>query len=179
MRRRAVTSSGRGADALTELRDAFDRAFSEAPGTGAPDAANVLALAAGAESYLVRMAEVSGLFADKNITRLPGSVPELLGIAGFRGTILPVYDLAMLLGVRRTGRPRWLITAGAAPLALAFERFDGYVQAPGGDVLASGSNDVRQHVREVVRTADVQRPLISLASVVDQIRQLAATDRQE
>jgi len=44
------------------------------------------------------MAEVSGLFADKKVTRLPSPVSELSGIAGLRGAVLPVYDLAMLLG---------------------------------------------------------------------------------
>ena len=88
----------READRVTELRDAFDRSFAQAPSTEAAAVENLLAIRVGAHPYALRMAEVSGLFADKKVTRLPSPVSELSGIAGLRGAVLPVYDLAMLLG---------------------------------------------------------------------------------
>ena len=93
-----TTSDTREADRVTELRDAFDRSFAQAPSTEAAAVENLLAIRVGAHPYALRMAEVSGLFADKKVTRLPSPVPEFSGIAGFRGVVLPVYDLAMLLG---------------------------------------------------------------------------------
>jgi chemotaxis signal transduction protein len=44
---------------------------------------------------------------------VPGARPELLGIRNLRGQILPVVDLALLLGVERTAPPRCLLLAEA------------------------------------------------------------------
>jgi len=35
------------------------------------------------------------------------SVPELLGIMGFRGAMVPVYDLRALCGYAAGAAPRW------------------------------------------------------------------------
>ncbi len=164
---------------LTELRDAFDRTFTEAPAAAASGAESVLAIGVAGIPYAVRLSEVSGLFAGRNVTRLPGSVPQLLGIAGFRGEVRPVYDLAALLGLPDSGEPRWMLTVAATPVALAFGQFDGYLQVT-SDALLTGSGETHGgHVQELVRAADGERPLISLASVIGRIRRLAARDQQE
>jgi purine-binding chemotaxis protein CheW len=162
---------------LAALRDAFDRTFVQAPTPPAPDPERFLCLGVGAGSYVVRLAEVTGVVAGRKVTRLPGAVPELLGIAGLRGTILPVFDLAMLLGLTPDA-PRWLITASAGPVALAFDRFEGYLEVRGGAQAVGSAPANLRHVREVVRVADGPRPLISLASVIDHVRQLASRDRE-
>jgi chemotaxis signal transduction protein len=163
---------------LAALREAFDRTFAQAPSPPAPDPERFLSLAVGTGSYVVRLAEVSGVVTGRKVTKLPGPVPELVGIAGLRGAIWPVFDLAMLLGLPAADAPRWLITAAAEPVAFAIERFDGYLQAPGGAPAAGSAPANLRHVREVVRVADGQRPLISLASVIDHVRQLALRDRE-
>jgi purine-binding chemotaxis protein CheW len=45
---------------------------------------------------------------------VPGARPELLGVRNIRGHVLPVVDLALLLGVTRTMPPRRLLVAEAA-----------------------------------------------------------------
>ena len=47
------------------------------------------------------------------VTAVPGARRELLGIKNRRGQILPVFDLALLLGIRRTAPPAGLLVAEA------------------------------------------------------------------
>lgn len=170
-----TTSDARGTDRVTELRDAFDRSFAQAPSTEAAAVENLLAIRVGADPYVLRMTEVSGLFADKKITRLPSPVSELSGIAGFRGAVLPVYDLAVLLGYPRATSPRWLVVIAVTPVALAFDSFDGYLNLRDAAIVPEARPEERaRHVGEVVQTVDLVRPLISLASVLEWIRSRAS-----
>lgn len=172
-----TTSDTREIDRVTGLREAFDRSFAQAPSTEAAAVENLLAIKVGADPYVLRMTEVSGLFADKKVTRLPSPVSELSGIAGFRGAVLPVYDLAMLLGYPRATSPRWLVVIAVTPVALAFDRFDGYLNVRDTAIVPEARPEERErHVREVVQTVDLVRPLISLASVLEWIRSRASRD---
>ncbi len=47
------------------------------------------------------------------VEAVPGAQPELLGIRNLRGQILPVIDLARLLGLARTAPPGRLLVAEA------------------------------------------------------------------
>jgi chemotaxis signal transduction protein len=153
-----------------ELRLAFDRSFSNAPHSGITAVEKLLALRVGSNPYLVRLAEVSGLFTDKKITWLPSHVAELLGLAGLRGTVLPVYDLGMLLGCPSTATQRWLLVTAATPVGLAFDAFDGYLSVRLEAIIPEVRAEGRErHVREVVHTADRVRPLVSLTSVLESI----------
>src|SRR4051812_7736160 len=80
------------------LKRAFDGSFAAAPQRRDADTEDFLAIRLGCDPYALRLREIGGLFADRRISALPSGIVELLGIAGFRGTILPVYDLRMLLG---------------------------------------------------------------------------------
>src|SRR5207237_842497 len=133
MRRHGVS----GADMLAtdrgaELRRAFDRSFAEAPRSDVTSLEDLLEITVGVTPYALRITEVAGLFVDRKITPLPTTVPELLGITGFRGSILPVYDLAGMLAypVATATKPRWLAIAAALPVGLAFEGFDSHQRIP-------------------------------------------------
>lgn len=171
-----------------ELRRRFDRSFAEPP-RGRPAATvDLLAIRLGGEPCALPLAAVAGLFADKKFTRLPQAVPECLGIAGFRGSVVPVYDLRALLGGGAGGAPpRWLVVAAGSPVALAFDAFDGHLRMP-LDALAPlrPGESARPHVRELTYASAAEVPLrslIDLESVVAAIRQRArrdlATPRQE
>jgi chemotaxis signal transduction protein len=54
--------------------------------------------------------EVAGL---GQVRAVPGARPELLGVRNRRGQILPVADLALLLGIPRTAPPGRLLVAEA------------------------------------------------------------------
>ncbi len=153
-----------------ELRRVFDRSFAESVIEEAQQE-DFLAIGVGNDPYVVRLNEIATLLADRPITRLPSPVPELLGIVGCRGAIVPVYDLRALLGYSAEGTPRWLMIAAAEPVALAFDTFDGHLRLPRETREPEGRVEpTRQHVREVVRAGGVVRPIVRLASVVETIK---------
>jgi chemotaxis signal transduction protein len=47
------------------------------------------------------------------VRAVPGARPEMLGVRNRRGQILPVVDLALLLGIARTAPPILLLVAEA------------------------------------------------------------------
>jgi purine-binding chemotaxis protein CheW len=173
MNGRALPVSERAA----QLRRDFDRSFAEPP-AGRPAApVDLLAIRLGTEPYALRLSEIAGLFADKKLTRLPDSVPEFLGLAGFRGSVVPVYDLRVLLGHAGGEAPRWLVIAVAGMVALAFDGFDGHLRL-GQEGIAQPEPGIakRPHVRALARPGDDRsalagtlRPIVDLASVVEAI----------
>lgn len=170
-----MTSPGlRLAERAEELRRAFDQSFAESALVKQAPLEDFLAIGVGTDPYAVRLAEVSTLLADRPITRLPSPIPELLGIAGFRSAIVPVYDLRALLGYSVGSAARWLMIAAAMPVALAFDAFDGHFRLPlEARERESRNEPARQHVREVVRAASVVRPVVHLASVLEEIKKRA------
>ena len=165
------------AQRAVELRRNFDRSFAEPP-RGRPAAPlDLLAIRLGGEPYALRLAAVAGLFAGKKLTRLPQATPEFLGIAGFRGSIVPVYDLRVLLGGAAGAAPRWLVVAAASRVALAFDGFDGHLRLPPEGIAQQERADAaRPHVRELARVAGLPWPIVDLASVLAAIRAQARQD---
>ncbi len=145
------------------LRHAFDAAFAAPPEAGGAATEDLLAIRVGGEPHVLRLVEIAGLFVDKTITRVPGGAAALLGIAGFRGAILPAYDLATLLGRPARVGARWLVVASAAPVAFAFDAFDGHLRAGRHAI-------VRQEgAGEFLRANGTVRPLVHLPSVLGAI----------
>jgi chemotaxis signal transduction protein len=157
-------------DRVAELRAAFDRSFSEAPSREVAALEDLLDVRVGRTPYALRVAEMSGLFADVKITPMPTRVPELVGIAGFRGSILPVYDLRAMLGYTMDRNARWLAIAAAAPLGLLFDRFEGHVRVRRDAIVPQDrrDGDVR-HVREMVQLNGLARPIVSIGSILETI----------
>jgi purine-binding chemotaxis protein CheW len=95
----------------------------------------------------------------------------LRGIAGFRGAMLPVYDLHVLLGHPPAQTPRWLVIAAAAPVALAFEAFAGQLRIAQDDILPQAPHSgMHGYARDVVRTRDFVGPILHLPSVLGAIK---------
>lgn len=161
-----------GEDRVGGLRAAFDQSFAQAPATQTEPPANLLAISVGGDPYALRLIDVAGLFADKRIAMLPSPMPELLGLGGFRGAILPVYDLAMLLGYPKASAPRWLAAAAAAPAVFAFDGFDGYLSIQEASILPGprGLERGRTYLRQMIETAGLFRPVISLAAILEPLR---------
>jgi chemotaxis signal transduction protein len=165
-------------DRAAELREAFDRSFAQVARSEAGAAENLLGIRVGADPYVLRLGELSGLFADKKITWVPSPVSELRGIAGFRGAVLPIYDLGMLLGAPRAAAPRWTVVLAAARIGLAFEGFDGFLSVQGAVIVPEARTETREwHVREILRSEPV-RPLIYVPSILEAIGRLAGQNRQ-
>ena len=157
-------------DRVAELRRAFDRSFAETPVADMARLEDVLEISIGAKPYALRTSEVSGLFADRTVTPLPTTVPELVGLTGLRGSVLPVYDLGALLGHPLAEKPRWLVIAAGMAVGLAFGRFERHVRIRGDAIVRQDCPDTQvRHVREVVQLHDRARAIVSITSVLEAI----------
>lgn len=155
------------------LRQVFDRSFAEPHGANAEASADLLAIRANGDPYAFHLAAVTGLFADRTVTPLPGSPAGLLGLAGFRGVLVPVYDLRALLGSPGSGLPRWLVLVAArAPVALAFDGFDGHLRLPRSALIAVPT--AAGLVRELAHSPDGTRAVLHLPAILDEITTRAA-----
>jgi chemotaxis signal transduction protein len=172
MRGAGVSASLSGvAGRAAELRLAFDRAFAEPVQLDTTFKEDLLVVRIEAQAFAIRQSEITGLFADRKVTPVPGSHAALRGIAGFRGTIVPVYDLQILLGSASASTPRWLVIAAAAPVALAFAAFEGQLRVARDAILPQPSRaEVRGFAREFVGARNFVGPILHLPSVLDALK---------
>lgn len=153
-----------------EMRREFDNAFARPVETDTTIREKLLAIRVGGQAFSIRLSSIAGVFADKKITPVPGGHSALRGIAGFRGVVLPVYDLARLLGLSAPQSPRWLVIAKAAPVALAFEAFEAQVLMRPEDIVSQGaSSSLTNFARDFVRSPAFSGPILHLPSVLDAI----------
>lgn len=152
--------------AVQALRAQFDRAFAHAPAPPPDQRHALLAIRAGVAPYAIRLAEIGGLHADRRVLALPGRLPELRGVTAIRGQIVPVYDLAALLGQEAAPEPRWLVLVAARqPLALAFDQFEAHISAAAGQLLDGGADG-----QAALRHQGLVRPVLDLPSLTTDIR---------
>jgi chemotaxis signal transduction protein len=151
----------------TALRREFDRSFIEPPHVDGATKEDLLAIRLSAQDFAIRLSDIAGLFADKKITPVPSANAALLGIAGFRGAIVPVYDLQSLLGVAASRTSRWLVIAAGAPVAFSFETFGGWLRVLPHAITPQRSHMKHSFTRDFVRTDNVLRPIVQLSSVLD------------
>jgi purine-binding chemotaxis protein CheW len=162
------------------LRRAFDDSFAQPPQARGEPPERLLLVELDGEGYALRLADVAGLAASRPITPIPSRAPALLGLAGLRGNLVPVYALAPLLGRAAAPEgPRWLVTVrGEEPLGLAFATFVGYAELPAADFAAVGHDDRhpdgaarRAHVRSLVRARGRIWAVIDMPSLVAAVQQ--------
>lgn len=157
-------------DTATELRRAFDRSFAKAPRERVAQFEDLLAIRIAGDPFALRLNELSGLSTGQPVTPVPTAAAGLLGIAGFRGTLVPVYDLRILLGYPATEASLWLGLVGKDLLTgLAFDGFDGFLRVPRDAVARKETVSATALVHEVVQTRDSVWPLVHLPSVVEEI----------
>jgi chemotaxis signal transduction protein len=158
-----------------ELRRDFDAAFGALPATRGAALASFLTVKVGDDAYALRIQETSGLAAARKIVPLPGVSSALLGLAGIRGLVVPVFSLASAMGYSGGDAPRWFVLCGGAdPIAFAFAAFDGYLELPVSEVRSVDERETgRAHVREVFRARGELRGVIALASVTKAVRERA------
>lgn len=161
-------------DKVVEMRRLFDESFAcPRPPHLAPQE-RMLAISVG-EAFAVRVAETSGLVAlEGEILPVPSDVPELLGLVGRRGVVVPVFSLAALLGRGSSGDPRWLLLCrGQTAIGLAFERLEHQFVADPAEIYALEAGPTRRCVYETVRDGPQLRSIISLAVLAEQIKSRA------
>lgn len=163
-----------------ELRSAFDRSFALPPSESSVAMEDVLSIRVAGAAYAIRLREIAGIVARRKLTPVPAAASHLLGVAGIRGAILPVFDLASVLGHGPTlDSPRWTVLCGLdEPLGLGFSEFEGYLRTPWSSFHAddAGAGD-RGFVREVVRTETGVLPVIEIPAVIASLKSRASHDR--
>lgn len=169
------TGASRAVEQAAKLRIAFDRAFAEPLRVETAVEQELLAIRIGSQSCAIRLSEISGLYAGKAITPVPGGHAALLGIAGFRGRIVPVYDLRIPLGEAGGGRPRWLVIAAAAAVALAFDALDQHLSVRPEAILPQPRRpNAPGYAREFVQTRNFAGPILHLRAVLQAFNVCAA-----
>ena len=159
---------------LDQLRTEFDRSFAEPVSSHDAEHAELLLIRAGGRPYALRLSQTSGVHPDRPITPLPGPLPALLGLVGFAGSVVPVYDLTTLLGHPAGDRPRWLVLAAGSPrLGLAFHELDGHVRVPAGAIIgeAAGTGH-RGGLGGLVELPGGARPIVDVPAMATDVHDL-------
>jgi chemotaxis signal transduction protein len=157
--------SGRAA----QLRRDFDSSFANPPPAAGESRQDLLAIRLGTRRFAIRLSEIAGLYADKKITPVPGAAAGMLGIAGFRGSILPVYDLQGLLDLSSGAASRWLVVAAGAPVAFSFEAFEEQLRVSPGAIKRERAQAKSGFTKEFIQSDGVLRPIIQLSAVLEAV----------
>jgi purine-binding chemotaxis protein CheW len=161
------------------LRTEFDSVFALPPLVELEQGVDLLAIAVGDDPYALRLSELAGLYVDKPVTPLPAAPAGVRGLAGFRGAVVVVYDVAALLGAPMAVACRWIVATAANPaVALAFGRFDGHVQARPDQIAVARDAGADTPWREVLDAGETIRPIVSISTVLDRIERPAWPSRE-
>jgi purine-binding chemotaxis protein CheW len=126
---------------VAELRLDFDRSFAGAPETTRPEVLDLLLIRCGGQRYALRLSDVAAVHAERRIVAVPSPDAELLGLVGLRGSVAPVFDLALALGHPRAGDSRWLLELRSPkPCALAFSELLKHVRLSGAELAPVASS---------------------------------------
>jgi chemotaxis signal transduction protein len=156
------------------MRRHFDEAFAAPPPEQAEPLEPLLAIRVEGERLAIRLRHISGLSAARGkILSVPGSVPELIGITAFRGSIVPLFSLSRLLGFGGQGADvRWIVLAGegAGAVALGFEGLEGYLQVDPAGVFSGAGQAERPYVTETARHDGVLRGIVDVRLLAERVR---------
>ncbi|MBX3167227.1 MAG: chemotaxis protein CheW [Candidatus Eremiobacteraeota bacterium] len=135
-----------------QIRRQFDESFRLAPADLREQVRNRLSFQLGSRSLSLPLEQVSEVLRSRTITPLPGSPPELLGLAGLRGNLVPVYRLADLMGISAppAAGPLWILVVPQPQLVgLALEATTASLTA--GDSQQAQEIDLFALVEEIQR----------------------------
>jgi purine-binding chemotaxis protein CheW len=162
---------------LTALRQSFDESFAAPPPPHKTAGKVLLAIRTAGVQLAIRLEELAGVHPCRKIIPLPDKAGGLLGLAGLRGNLLAVYDLATLLGSPSAEtRLRWLLVTAVDPhAALAIETLEAYIEAAETEISAVRVHDAQhEHVQELVQHQGIARGVVSIPSLMDAVHRHAA-----
>jgi purine-binding chemotaxis protein CheW len=176
------TASSKLESKIEEMRRLFDESFAVAPHEHVAELEPMLAITVDAGRYAIPLREISGLAVlTEKIVPVPSRVPELLGLTGVRGIVVPVFDLAGLLGLKsRREQVHWLAFCGErqSPIALAFETMERMFEVPNTEIVAHQEAHGR-HIPATLRDRATLRGLISISALVERIKTRGASERRK
>lgn len=154
---------------VAEWRAAFDRSFAEPAVARAEDLRDYLGIRVAGQALALSLDELAGLSPWREPTPYPVMSEHLLGligVAGRTGGVLPLFDLRGLLGQGRAAAPAWIVQLKNAPLALAFEGFDGQWRLAPQERVVQPGPPAAALLGDTVRCGELLRPLIDLVAVL-------------
>ncbi|MBI5684196.1 MAG: chemotaxis protein CheW [Verrucomicrobia bacterium] len=125
-------------------------------------------IVAGGQRYAIRIRELAGLEVNRKIAPVPAAMRGLLGLSAVQGQLVPVFDLAALLGAgARASTPRWMaLHRGKELVGLAFDEFEGSrrVAAQAVHELASAPEQARMS-RQAIRVDSALIHVLEISSL--------------
>ena len=158
------------------LRQAFDRTFALPTSGASPEVEDLLTIRVAGDPYAIRLLDIAEIITERRVVWVPAATPDLLGLAGIRGGIVPVFGLSSILGYDPDpGAPRWMIICGSEdPIALAFSDFEGYLRLPASALHADenfrATREHAKYVSQIASTPDGVRAVISIPLIMATIR---------
>ena len=151
-----------------ELGRIFDESFVREAVSSYARYERFLLIRAGEEPFAVRTLDIAELLAGRRVIRVPSRMPETLGILAVRGVVIPVFELARLLGRSASGRRQsWVMVINReSPIALAFDKFDGQVEVPQSAVYDDDRPDPQTYVQQIVKIGAAVRAIVDVGSMV-------------
>jgi len=159
-----------------QLRQAFDSTFALPPFLTSPEVEDLLTIRVAGDPYAIRLFDIAEMVSGRRVVSVPAVTPDLLGLAGIHGGIVPVFGLSSILGYGPDpGPPQWMILCGAEePIALAFSDFEGYLQLPSSALHADENfrttRENVKYVNQVASTPNGVRDVISIPLIMATIR---------
>jgi purine-binding chemotaxis protein CheW len=164
---------------IAEMRRHFDESFAVALPERVSEPEPMIAITVEGERFAVRVREIEGLALSKEkIVPVPSRVPELLGLTGVRGVVVPVFSLAKLLGFdSERGHAPWLVFCGdrQSSIALAFEVMERQFEVASTEIFAREEASGHRYVNGTVCEGSTLRGIISIPSLVEYIKARGAS----
>jgi purine-binding chemotaxis protein CheW len=159
-----------------QLRQAFDSTFALPPSLTSPELEELLTIRVAGDPYAIRLFDIVEIVSGRRVVSVPAVTPDLLGLSGIHGGIVPVFSLSSILGYGPdAGSPQWMILCGSEePIALAFSDFEGYLQLPRSALHADENfrttRENVKYVNQVASTPNGVRAVISIPLIMATIR---------
>lgn len=170
------------AGSLDELRREFDLGFSRPAQIDGSAHEDLILFSIANERYAVRVREVKAILRTPRLACIPSRSSALRGIIAWRGELLPIFDLAELLGhpaQRELGA--WSLLAGDTErAAFAFQHFERFERVAATAVSKEGpATSPRVVGEDVVRIARDILPIVSVSQVLANLAHEAGLTNQE
>lgn len=165
-------NSAAGLGGVAELRRTFDEAFAGPAMRSTARVEPMIAIRVAGQAFAVRATEIAGVVKRSHVCPVPGRIPEFLGLAGVRGALVAVYDLAPLAGaVRRAGEPQWFaMPRGEPQLALAFDAIEGLFDAEPTSANAENATPAGAQPWRLAQIGTDMRTVMDIPAILRTIR---------
>ncbi len=159
---------------LVELRHAFDRTFQLPYQLATKSVEPMIAFRTAGVALAVRVQHITRVIKRGVILPVPSIVPELLGVAAVRGLLVPVFNLAALLGLPPSGEPQWfLLVNRETPVAFAFDGLEGRVEVEQAHLYVDETSSQCKHIHQLAEVGSTVRAVIDIRGLMEEIGQCA------